>query len=313
MIAFIREHKDRRAGGGLRWGVEPICAVLSEHGCRIAPSTYYERLARTPGRRDQRDSAVAALIAAQREQTRFARSLGSRKMWLRLRSQGHDVARCTVERVMRAHGWEGARRGRRVRTTIADDHAARPADLVERHFDAAAPNRLWVADFTYCPTWDGMVYVAFVIDAFSRRITGWQAATTMTTALVLDALEHAMWTRARDGVADLAGLVHHHDAGSQYSSIAFTERLVAAGADPSVGSVGDAYDNALAETTIGLYKTELIKAQGPWRDLDQVEAATLEWVHWYNTERTHGAIDDLTPVAAEELHYRFRAALDRTG
>jgi putative transposase len=313
VIAFIREHKDHQVDGGLRWGVEPICAVLSEHGCRIAPSTYYERLGHTPSRRDQRDSAVAALIAAQRDGSRFARSLGSRKMWLRLRSQGHDVARCTVERVMRAHGWEGARRGRRVRTTIAGERATRPADRVERHFDAAAPNRLWVADFTYVPAWDGMVYVAFVIDAFSRRITGWRAATTMTTALVLDALEHAVWTRARDGVTDLAGLVHHTDAGSQYTSIAFTERLIQAGADPSVGSVGDAYDNALAETTIGLYKTELIKAEGPWRDLDQVEAATLEWVHWYNTERTHEAIDDLTPVAAEELHYRFRATLDRAG
>jgi len=215
VIAFISEHKDRRVDGGLRWGVEPICAVLSEHGCRIAPSTYYERLGRTPSRRDRRDSAVAALIAAQRDRSRFARSLGSRKMWLRLRGQGHDVARCTVERVMRAHGWEGARRGRRVRTTIADERAARPADLVQRHFDAAAPNRLWVADFTYCPTWDGMVYVAFVIDAFSRRITGWRAATSMTTALVLDALEHAVWTRARDGISDLAGLVHHTDAGSQ--------------------------------------------------------------------------------------------------
>ena len=158
-----------------------------------------------------------------------------------------------------------------------------------------------------------MVCVAFVIDAFSRRITGWRAATTMTTALVLDALEHAVWTRVRDGVADLAGLVHHHDAGRQYTSIAFTGRLVQAGADPSVGSVGDAYDNALAETTIGLFKTELIKPQGPWRDLDQVEAATLEWVHWYNTERSHQAIDDLTPVAAEEIHYRFRAALEQAG
>ena len=311
MIAFIREHKDHRVDGGLRWGVEPICAVLSGHGLQIAPSTYYERAARGPSRRDQRDEQVAALIEVQRDHNRFARSLGSRKMWLRLRGQGHDVARCTVERVMRAHGWEGARRGRPVRTTMASEQHTRPADLVQRHFDAAVPNRLWVADFTYCPTWDGMVYVAFVIDAFSRRITGWRAATQMTTVLVLDAVEHAMWTRARGGVADLAGLVHHHDAGSQYSSIAFTERLVAAGADPSVGSVGDAYDNALAETTIGLYKTELIKAEGPWRDLDQVEAATLEWVHWYNTERTHQAIDDLTPVAAEELHYRFRAALDR--
>ena len=313
MIAFIREHKDHRVDGGLRWGVEPICAVLSEHGCRIAPSTYYERASRGPSRRDQRDEQIAALIAAEWERSRFVRVLGSRKMWLRLRGQGHEVARCTVERIMRQRGWEGARRGRAVRTTVPAEHAARPADLVQRQFDAIAPNRLWVADFTYCPTWDGMVYVAFVIDAFSRRITGWRAATTMTTALVLDALEHAVWTRARDGVADLAGLVHHHDAGRQYTSIAFTDRLVQAGADPSVGSVGDAYDNALAETTIGLFKTELIKPQGPWRDLDQVEAATLEWVHWYNTERSHQAIDDLTPVAAEEIHYRFRAALEQAG
>ena len=157
-----------------------------------------------------------------------------------------------------------------------------------------------------------MVYVAFVIDAFSRRITGWRAATTMTTALVLDALEHAVWARARDGVSDLAGLVHHTDAG-QYTSIAFTERLVQAGADPSVGSVGDVYDNALAETTIRLYKTELIRAEGPWHDVSHVEAATLEWVHWYNTERTHEAIDDLTRVAAEQLHYRFKATLEQAG
>ena len=313
MIAFIRGHKDHRVDGGLRWGVEPICTVLSEHGLQVAPSTYDAWASRGPSRRDQRDEQIAALIEAERERSRFVRALGSRKMWLRLRSQGHDVARCTVERVMAAHGWQGARRGRPARTTIADDHAARPADLVQRHFDAAAPNRLWVADFTYVPAWDGMVYVAFVIDAFSRRITGWRAATTMTTALVLDALEHAVWTRARDGVADLAGLVHHHDAGSQYTSIAFTERLVQAGADPSVGSVGDAYGNALAETTIGLYKTELIRAEGPWRDVSHVEAATMEWVHWYNTERTHEAIDDLTPMAAEQLHYRFRATLEQAG
>ena len=313
MIAFIRGHKDHRVDGGLRWGVEPICAVLSEHGCRIAPSTYYERASRGPSRRDQRDEQIAALIAAERERSRFVRALGSRKRWLRLRGQGQEVARCTVERIMRQRGWEGARRGRAVRTTVPAGHAARPADLVQRQFDAIAPNRLWVADFTYCPTWDGMVCVAFVIDAFSRRITGWRAATTMTTALVLDALEHAVWTRVRDGVADLAGLVHHHDAGRQYTSIAFTGRLVQAGADPSVGSVGDAYDNALAETTIGLFKTELIKPQGPWRDLDQAEAATLEWVHWYNTERSHQATDDLTPVAAEEIHYRFRAALEQAG
>jgi len=281
MIAFICEHKDRRDGGP-QWGVQPICAVPSEHGCQIAPSTYYERLARGPSRRDQRDEQVAALIAAQRERSRFARVLGSRKMWLR--GQGHDVARCTVERIMRQRGWEG---GRRVRATIADERAARPADLAQRHFDAATPNRLWVADFTYCPTWDGMVYVAFVIDAFSRRITGWRAATTMTTALVLDALEHAIWAAAATGWPIWPGWCTTTMPAAQYAAIAFTERLAQAGAAPSVGPVGDAYDNALAETTIGLFKTELIKAHGPWRNLDQVEAATLEWVHWYNTERTH--------------------------
>jgi putative transposase len=184
--------------------------------------------------------------------------------------------------------------------------AAETDQSKDRHRAAVRPH-------TYVPAWDGMVYVAFVIDVFSRRITGWRAATTMTTTLVLDALEHAIWARARDGVADLAGLVHHNDAGSQYTSIAFTERLVQAGADPSVGSVGDAYDNALAETTIGLYKTELIRAEGPWRDVGHIEAATLDWVHWYNTERTHEAIDDLTPMAAEQLHYRFRRTLEQAG
>ncbi len=172
-----------------------------------------------------------------------------------------------------------------------------------------APNRLWVADFTYVPTWAGVVYVAFVLDAFSRRILGWRAAMNMHTALVLDALEMAIWTRARGGVTDLTGLVHHNDAGSQYTSIAFTTRLIDAGVDPSVGSVGDAYDNALAETTIGLYKTEWINRGGPWRNLDHVEIATLEWVDWYNHRRPHEAIDDLTPVAVEGLHYAHRTAL----
>jgi putative transposase len=200
VIAFIRGHKDHRIGGGLRWGVEPICAVLGEHGLRVAPSTYYAWASRRPSRRDQRDEQIAALIAAERERSRFVRTLGSRKMWLRLRSQGHDVARCTVERIMRQRGWEGARRARRPpRTTQADERATRPADLVNRLFTTAAPNRLWVADFTYCPTWSGMVYVAFVIDAFSRRIIGWRAGTQMTTPLVLDALEHAVWTAAVTG------------------------------------------------------------------------------------------------------------------
>ena len=179
-------------------------------------------------------------------------------MWLHLRRQGHEVARCTIERLMARNGWQGVLRGNRVQTTIADPQAARAADLVDRDFTATAPNRLWVA------TWSGTVYVAFVFDVFSRRIIGWRAATQMTTDLVLDTLEHAVWTRKQAGVIDLSGLVHHTDAGSQYTSFAFTQRLIEAGVDSSVGSVGDAYDNALAESQIGAHKTELIRPEGPW-------------------------------------------------
>jgi putative transposase len=288
--------------------------VLTEHGCPIAPSTFYEVLSRRPSRRALRDEQLMQLIAGEREVNRFVAGLGARKMWLRLRGQGHDVARCTVERLMRQMGIEGVTRSRRqVRTTVADPAAARPVDLVDRRFAASRPNQLWVADFTYCPTWEGMVYVAFVFDVFSRRILGWRAATRMTTPLVLDCLEHAVWTRQRDGVSDLTGLVHHTDAGSQYTSIAFTDRLVQAGIDPSVGSIGDAYDNALAESQIGLFKSELVWPHGPWRDRSHLEAAVLDWVDWFNTERTHQAIDDLTPVAAEQLHYRYQAALAEAG
>jgi putative transposase len=288
--------------------------VLTEHGCPIAPSTFYDNLARRPSRRALRDEQVSALIAAERARNRFVAGLGARKMWLRLRGQGHDVARCTVERLMAEMGITGVMRGRRpVRTTITDPAAQRPADLVDRQFAAGRPNQLWVADFTYCPTWAGMVYVAFVFDVFSRRILGWRAATRMTTPLVLDCLEHALWTRQRDGVSDLTGLIHHTDAGSQYTSIAFTDRLVAAGIDASVGSVGDAYDNALAESQIGLFKAELIHRHGPWRDRDHLEAAVLEWVDWFNTERPHESIDDLTPVQVEDLHYRYRASLAEAG
>jgi putative transposase len=220
------------------------------------------------------------------------------------------VARCTIERLMAQAGIRGLTRGARPpRTTTADPAAARPADLVDRRFDATRPNQLWVADFTYCPTWDGMVYVAFVFDVFSRRILGWRAATSMTTPLVLDCLEQAIWTREKEGARDLTGLVHHTDAGAQYTSIAFTARLAQAGIDPSVGTVGDAYDNALAESQIGLFKTELFHPHGPWRDRDHLEPAVLDWVTWFNNERTHESIGDLTPAAAEQLHYRYRASL----
>ncbi len=234
-------------------------------------------------------------------------------MWLRLRGKGHDVARCTVERLYRANGWEGAQYGRKPRTTIPDERAARAADLVNRDFDPVAPNRLWVADFTYVPTWLGMVYVAFVINAFSRRVIGWRAATSMTTPLVLDALEHALFTRAQEGVTDLTGLVAHSDAGSQYTSIAFTTRLLEAGVDASVGSVGDAYDNALAESTIGSFKTEQINRNGPWRDVNHVEVATFEWVDFFNTQRPHDSLDDLTPAVVEQIYYAHRTPLAQAG
>jgi putative transposase len=210
------------------FGVEPICRVLSEHGVPIAPSTYYEARSRAPSRRAVRDAEVTALIARARAH-RFARRFGARKMWLHLRRGGHDVARCTVERLMTQQGWRGATRGRRVRTTIPAPSDPRPADLVDRDFTATAPNRLWVADFTYVATWSGTAYVAFVFDVFSRRIVGWRAATSMTTSLVLDTLEMAIWARGRDGVEDLTGLVHHTDAGSQTGLNRWTQhRLVGA-------------------------------------------------------------------------------------
>jgi putative transposase len=304
-VAFIDEHRER-------FGVEPICAVLSEHGCSIAPSTYYDNKTRAPSRRALRDAEILELIAHARDH-RFRRRFGARKMWLYLRTQGHDVARCTVERLMTAEGWSGALRGKKPRTTLAAEDNARPSDLVDRDFTASRPDQLWVADFTYVATFAGVVYVAFVFDVFSRRIVGWRAATRMTTDLVLDTLEMAIWTRGRAGNSDLAGLVHHTDAGSQYTSFAFTNRLIEAGVDASVGSVGDAYDNALAESQIGIYKSELIGPEGPWRDLEHVEYDTLDWVHWFNHERPHESIDDLTPIQVEEIHYAARNRLDPTG
>jgi putative transposase len=282
------------------FGVEPICRTLTQHGWPIAASTYRAACRRMPSARARRDGWLVGQIRRVHEANYGV--YGVRKVWLALNREGIPVARCTVERLMRDLDLRGAVRGKTRRTTIAGTNAARPADLVQRRFSADRPNRLWVADFTYVPTWSGMVYVAFVIDVYSRRILGWRAATNMRTALVLDALEMAIWTRGRGGMADLSGLIHHHDAGSQYTSIAFTERLAAAGVDPSVGSVADAYDNALAESTIGLFKTELIKPGGPWRSCDQVEIATLEYVDWYNHRRLHSGAADLPPADFETLH-----------
>jgi putative transposase len=305
IVAFINDHKDR-------FGVEPICRVLSEHGCKIAPSTYYDNRNRQPSKKELRDIELTTVIETARK-VRFVRLFGADKLWLHLRGLGHDVARCTVERLMTQMGVSGVVRGKKPRTTIADEAANRPPDLVDRRFLASSPNRLWVADFTYVATRSGTVYVAHIVDVFSRRVIGWKAATTMTTPLVLDALEMAMWARRTEGVTDLTGLVHHNDAGTQYTSIAFTQALIEAGIDASVGSVGDAYDNALAETHMGLFKSELIGSYGPWQGLHDVEAATLDWVDWFNTARPHGSIQDLTPIQAEQTHYTHRTRLAEAG
>lgn len=301
-MKFIDDHKGR-------FGVAPICRVLSEHGCVIAPSTYYEARRRGLSARTRRDEQLIGRIEQVHEQN--LRVYGARKVWLELNREGTPVARCTVERLMRQIGLRGVRRGIRRRTTIADPAAARPADLVQRRFAPQAPNRLWVADFTYVPTWSGVVYVAFVIDAYARRILGWRAATSMRTQLVLDAIEQAIWTRARTGVTDLTGLIHHTDAGSQYTSIAFTQRLLDAGVDASVGTVGDALDNALAESIIGLYKTELIKPQGPWRTVDQVEIATLEYIDWFNHRRLYEYCGDIPPAELEAAYYKHNQTRSR--
>lgn len=294
-MRFVSEHKEV-------FGVEPICRVLSKAGVQIAPSTYYAAITRPPSKRAVRDAEVLAEIRRVFEANYEV--YGARKVWRQLRREGITLARCTVERLMRQHGLTGVVRGGKRRTTIRDDAAGRAPDLVQRQFTAPCPDRLWVADFTYVPTWSGTVYVAFVIDAFSRRICGWKADTSMKTPLVLDAIEMALWARQHAGQPVGPGLVHHSDAGSQYTSFAFTTRLIEASVDASIGSVGDAYDNALAESTIGLFKTELITTRGPWRTLDDVEYATLEWVDWYNNRRLHSACGHTPPVEYEAIYYR---------
>ena len=308
-MAFINSHADRVSADGVRWGVEPICRVLTQNGIKIAPSTYYDavKAARRVTEEDVREERLMVAIARVHHVNYGV--YGARKVWLALNREGLPVARCTVERLMKVLGLAGARRGRRVRTTRPDVAAVRPADLVNRQFNPSRPDALWVADFTYVATWTGFAYVAFVLDAFSRRILGWKAATSMRTELVLDALEMAIWTRQQAGVTDLAGLVAHADAGSQYTSVRYTERLADAGAAPSVGSVGDAYDNALAESEIGLFKTEVIRRRGPWRNADDVEVATFEWIDWHNHRRLHTACADLTPAELEEAYYRQHPVL----
>jgi transposase InsO family protein len=274
----------------------------------IAPSTYYAAKSRGPSRRADRDRELTERIRKAWHDSR--RRYGARKVWQQLRREGVEVARCTVERLMRSEGMAGVVRGKRVCTTTPDETAPRPADLVERNFAAVAPNRLWVADLTYVHTGSGFAYVSFVFDVYSRFVCGWQAASHLRTDLALDALEMALWRR---GGASLDGLIHHSDRGVQYLSIRYTERLEGAGIETSVGSRGDSYDNAMAESIIGLYKTEVINHEGPWINLEEVEFATLEWVDWFNNVRLLGPIGYVPPAEIEEAYYAHAVATEQEG
>ena len=291
MIAFIDEHRDV-------YGVEPICKVLP-----IAPSTYRAHVARQadPGTQPARTRSDAALMIEIRRvfEANFC-VYGVRKVWRQLRREGTEIARCTVARLMRSMGLQGVVRGRKARTTVPDPAAVCPLDRVNRQFKAPRPNALWVSDFTYVATWGGFVYVAFVIDVFARRIVGWRASRSAQAGFVLDALEQAL--HQRRPVQDHS-LVHHSDRGSQYLALRYTERLAEAGIEPSVGSVGDSYDNALAETVNGLFKAEVIHRCGPWRSFEAVEYATLEWVDWHNNRRLLEPIGNLPPAEAEAAYY----------
>lgn len=291
MIAFIDAHRDA-------YGVEPICRVLP-----IAPSTWHEHAARRadPSRlpaRAKRDEVLKEEVRRVFDENFGV--YGVRKVWRQMKREGFDIARCTVARLMKSMGLQGVIRGKPLKTTISDKAAPCPLDRVNRQFQAPAPNRLWVSDFTYVSIWRGFVYVAFVIDAYARRIVGWRVSRTAHASFVLDALEQALHDRRP---IHGGGLVHHSDRGVQYVSIKYTERLAEAGIEPSVGSVGDSYDNALAETINGLYKTEVIYRRGPWRSFEAVEFATLEWVDWFNNRRLLEPIGNIPPAEAEERYY----------
>jgi putative transposase len=292
VIAFIDAHRGQ-------FGVQPACKVLAGHGVAVAPSTYYAAKKRLPSARASRDAALLAEI--KRVHKESGEVYGARKVWLQLHREHIGCARCTVERLMRSAGLRGVRRGRRTRTTIpVARRAGWPPDLVHRDFHAAAPNRLWVVDITYVPiTAGGFAYTAFVIDAFSRMITGWKVAAHMRASLALDALEMAVSARLRAG-QQVTGVIHHGDRGGQYLAIRYTTRLAEAGAIASAGSKGDSYDNALAETIIGLYKAELIRHRGPWPSVPLVEAATAWWVAWSSNRRLYRPLGDIPPAEYEQ-------------
>jgi putative transposase len=297
MVSFIDEHQGS-------YGVEPICRVLP-----IAPSTYYghKLCLADPARLSERSRRNVVLRREIRRVWEANRRVyGARKVWRQLHREGIDAARCTVERLMREMGMQGVVRGRTPRTTIPDKASLRPADLVQRKFTADGPNRLWVADLTYVATWLGFVYVAFIIDVFSRKIVGWRVSRSLRSDLALDALEQALYSRCHAG-----NLIHHSDRGVQYVSIRYTERLAEAGIEPSVGSVGDSYDNALAESVIGLYKTKVIYRLGPWRNCEHVEFETLDWVDWFNNRRLLEPIGNIPPVQSSSRRSTIRVRKSR--
>lgn len=285
MTGFIEEHRGR-------FGVEPICRVME-----FNPSTYWAARVRQPSGRAMRDEWLKPEIERVHKQNYGV--YGVHKVWKQLNREGLRAARCTVARLMRGLGLRGVRRGKSCRTTMPDESAVRPADLVCRRFTATRPDQLWVADFTFVRTWAGFCFAALVIDVYSRTIVGWSLSTSLKTDMPMEALELALWQRG----GNLPDLVHHSDRGCQYTSIRYTERLAEAGIAPSVGSAGDAYDNAMAESTIGLYKTELIYRQGPWKTPEQVEIATLEYIDWWNNRRLHTEIGDIPPAEKEAIYY----------
>ncbi len=293
MVNYIDENREE-------FGVEPICDTL-----QFAPATYYAARSRLPSARRLWDAMLMPILFA--IWTANFEVYGVRKMWKAMVRAGHDIGRDQTARLMAQLGIRGVRKGRKPKTTKSDPAASRPPDLVDRHFQASGPNQLWVTDLTYVATWAGMAYACFITDVYSRMIVGWRVATHMRTTMVLDALEMARWSRG----TRLEGLVAHSDAGSQFTSIRYGERLAELGATPSIGSVGDSYDNALAESQFSLYKDELVRNRGPWRDVDQLELATLEWVSWFNHTRLHSSLGDIPPVEYEEVHYAQPALTGR--
>ncbi|MBM7507179.1 putative transposase [Nocardioides salarius] len=298
LVEYIDQHR-------ARFGVEPICTVLRKAGMQIAPSTYYAAKSRPPSARAVADAQRLEVI--RQVHTDNYGVYGVRKMHAELNRRGHRIARCTVHRLMRAEGLRGISRAKGPRTTIPGTGPDARPDLLDRDFRAPAPNRVWVADITYCRTFAGWVYAAFVIDVYSRRVVGWQLSKSLRTDLALDALEMGLWTREHAG-QDTTGVIAHSDKGVQYLAVRYTQRLAEAGAVASVGSTGDSYDNALAEAFNSLFKAELIRNKGPWKNIDDLEIAVAEYIDWFNHRRLHGEIGLVPPVEFEEEHYRHNPA-----